>query len=233
MVPLLAGALLSMGGVASADSSGPKGRVMLIGSSSVNDAFGDIFVDRLKREGYEVERRGFPAAGLSRPDFHDMPAALSKVPVGPKATTVVLYVGGNDAQALWLSPKERKRGQDAWVKWGDDRWTEIYESRARRLIDDTCERGAKRVLVLPPVDVRGPKMQRKLERVREAQRRAAQASKCGEYISTSGDEGTLTASKPALRDQQGVHMTHAGATRVWGRIEKRLKALIATAAASG
>lgn len=231
VAPLLAVAFATLGELAAAEPSAPsKGRVMLVGSSSVNDAFGDIVVDQLERAGYDVARRGYPSAGLSRPDFHDISAEVSKLPIGPSATSVMLYLGGNDAQALWLTPSERKAGHDAWIKWDDERWPGIYERRVRRLIDETCARGAKRVVVLAPVDVARAAMQKKLDRVRAAQRRAAESSACGQFVSTSGDADALGASKPALRDARGVHMTRAGATRVWGRIEKRVTTLIASAA---
>lgn len=204
----------------------PKGRVLLVGSSSVNDAFGDIVVEKLEREGYAVARHGYPSAGLSRPDFRNMHATLAQMPIGPSTSAVVLYLGGNDAQPLWLEPSERGRDGEAWVKWGEARWSEIYEKRVRHLIDATCTRGAQRVIVLPPVDVVGKRMQSKLERVRTLQEHAAASSKCGRAVRTTGDAADLQTEAKRLRGPEGVHMTHVGAARVWGRVGARLLSLI-------
>lgn len=203
-----------------------KGHVLFVGSSSVNDAFGDILVDSLERTGYDVTRHGYPSAGLSRPDFRDMHATVGKLPVGSSTNAVILYLGGNDAQPLWLAPSERDSKREAWVKWGEPRWSEIYEKRARELIDATCDRGAKRVVVLPPVDVVGKKMQAKLERVRSLQESAAASSKCGQAVRTTGDAAALETEAKRLRTPEGVHMTHTGAARVWRRVSAPLLSLI-------
>ena len=224
--PLLACAVTVGSGVASAAPK-TKGHVVLVGSSSVNDAFGDVVVDALEREGYDVVRRGYPSAGLSRPDFRNMATELSSMRIGPNTDAVMLYLGGNDAQALWLEEKERAKGGDAWIKWEEKGWSDVYERRVRQLVDGICARGARRVVVLPPADVVSPKMQRRLDRVRSLQQRAASASKCGRAVATTGDEGALAADGARLRDPGGVHMTHTGANRVWDRVSGRVLGFIA------
>ena len=177
--------------------------------------------------GYTIVRRGFPSAGLSRPDFRDMKAEIPRAPIGPGTDAVLLYLGGNDAQHLWLRPQERNGRSDAWIKWSDKEWSTVYEGRARALIDAVCSRGARTVVVLPPADVVDPKMQRRLERVRTLQDRAASASKCGRSVATTGDAGQFEESKTPLRGPDGVHMTAAGASRVWSRVGARVRRLIA------
>ncbi|MBX3197935.1 MAG: hypothetical protein KF894_07295 [Labilithrix sp.] len=224
--PLLACAVTVGSGVASAAPKS-KGHVVLVGSSSVNDAFGDVVVDALEREGYDVVRRGYPSAGLSRPDFRNMATELSSMRIGPSTDAVMLYLGGNDAQALWLEEKERSKGGDAWIKWEEKGWSDVYERRVRQLVDGICARGARRVVVLPPADVVSAKMQRRLDRVRSLQQRAASTSKCGRAVATTGDEGALAADGTRLRGPGGVHMTHTGANRVWDRVSGRVLGFIA------
>jgi hypothetical protein len=61
-------------------------------------------------------------------------------------------------------------------------------------------------------------MQRRLDRIRSLQERAARASSCGRFVSTAGDVPSFPADALALRAPDGVHMTRAGAIRVWGRV---------------
>jgi hypothetical protein len=224
-VPALVAMLASSAPVPAAAE--PRGRVVLVGSSSVTDALGDVIAEHVEREGYAVVRRGHPSAGLARPDFRDMDQILSSAPIGPGTDAVLLYVGGNDAQPLWLKPEERGGGRDAWIRWDDQAaWSEVYERRVQKLIDAACARGARRVVVLPPGDVVDAKLQARLERVRVVQERAAAGSKCGRSVATTGDAGELEASKPPLRGPGGVHMTRAGAMRVWGRAGPRVLRLV-------
>src|SRR5690606_20755690 len=97
-----------------------------------------------------------------------------------------------------------------------------------QLLDAACERGARRVVVLPPVDVVGKKMQRRLERVRTLQERAAAGAKCARAVRTTGDATELESDAKRLRGPEGVHMTHAGAMRVWSRVGTRLLSVIAS-----
>ena len=93
--------------------------------------------------------------------------------------------------------------------------------------DDEFDGPPGTVVVLPPADVVDPKMQRRLERVRTLQDRAASASKCGRSVATTGDAGQFEESKTPLRGPDGVHMTAAGASRVWSRVGARVRRLIA------
>lgn len=208
-------------------STDSKREVVLFGSSSVNDAFGHIISADLERDGFHAVRKGYGAAGLSRPDFRNMLTTLPSIPVGPQTEAFVFHLGGNDAQALFLTPEERQGKEGSWIAWEDQRWSEVYEARARKLIDMACDRGVRTVVVLPPVDVVSAGMQQKLERVRSLQAKAAGASKCGKFVSTSGDAGHLKGS--ALRNPDGVHMTREGASRVWGRIGPQVRRLISAA----
>lgn len=203
-----------------------KGKIVLIGSSSMNDAFGILMADSLEKSGYKVERKGYPAAGLSRPDFRDMMKVLPEIPVNKSTDAVLVYIGGNDAQALYLRENERPPKSDGWIRWEDDRWDEVYTKRVQDFVEGLCKKGAKKVIVLPPVDVEGDKMHKKLERVRQAQIKGANATSCGAAVPTAGDRGKFTVDGERMRAKDGIHMSPAGAARVWKRVEPKIKELI-------
>jgi hypothetical protein len=201
--------------------SGKARKAILLGSSSMNDAFGHLIASDLKDKGFEVMRKGVPAAGFSRPDFRDMREVVKGLPFGAETDLVVVYLGMNDAQAMWLRPEERK-GKDAWVKWNEDRWAEIYEKRAKELFSAICERGAKKAVVLLPVDVMSAGMQRKLERIRGLQKKAAESARCATPVSTGGDVGNFMVGGAPTRAKDGIHMSPRGAQVIWDRIKRQV-----------
>ena len=203
------------------------GSMILFGSSSMNGVFGHLIAEDFAEVGFDVTRKGISSAGLARPDFKDIPQILSGFPIRRTATSVLLYIGGNDGQSIWLRPEERT-AQDVkpWVFWKDERWPSIYESRMTKLIKSLCDRGAQHVFVLPPTDVELPRLQHRLERVRTLQQHAVKATQCGRFINTAGDHGRFQLEGQPLRSPDGVHMNRAGATIVWTRIRDRVFSLL-------
>lgn len=208
-------------------AQGVSGAVVLFGSSSMIGIFGHVIAKDFEQLGFDVTRRGLVSAGLARPDFHDVPQSLGKVSLGPRSTSVLLYIGVNDAKALWLRPEERTaRDNSPWLSWSDERWESIYAARMVNLINAQCERGAKHTFVLSPADVKRERLQVRLERIRTVQQRAARASKCGCYIPTTGDNGRFEINGRSLRSRDGVHMSRIGALTVWERIRTRVLAVL-------
>jgi len=204
-----------------------KGSVLLFGSSSVNDTFGHVISEDFERLGFSVTRHGYAAAGLSRPDFRDLREVLAKLPIERDVSTIMFYVGANDAQALWLRPDERSRfngEQSVWINWDDQRWATIYEARVADLFHVACTRGAKQVIMLAPVDVTNERRQARLERIRQLQANAAALSECGHFVPTGGDD-FAPVGEP-LRAGDGFHMTRSGAYRVWQRVRQRILSLL-------
>jgi len=195
-----------------------RGAFVVLGSSSVNGSFGRLIVSDFKRLGYRVSRHGFPSAGLSRPDFLDLRQVLDRLPLDGGTAGVLLYVGGNDAQSLWSDAS----GRGTWIRWQDARWSSTYEARASDLIRSLCERHVQHVIVLAPADVVRARLQARLDRIRPALRRAAHATSCGHFVSTAGDAGRFEVGGVSLRTGDGIHMTPAGAKRVWKRVRERV-----------
>jgi hypothetical protein len=194
---------------------------LIVGSSSVHQAFGRVLVRALTGYGYRVRRKAVTSAGLARPDFRDMNAIVEDLPISRDTALVFVYLGMNDAQSMWLHPRERQASGRRWLAWGNTRWSSVYERRVTRFVERMCARGASRVVVLLPVDVARPRLQRRLHRIRKLQARGAAASSCGEAIRTGGDAGRFVRGGSSLRSRDGFHMTPKGARVVWNRIRNR------------
>ena len=199
---------------------------VLVGSSSFNQAFGHIIERELEQRGYQVRRKGVDGAGLARPDFHDMNQELDALPIGRGTAAVFVYLGVNDAQDAWLYPQERPHAGLASVPFGAQDWDAVYGRRARAFLERICERGARRAVVLLPVDVDRPDLQRRLDRIRELQAQAAAATRCAVAIRTNGDEGRFEAGSLAIRLPDGFHMSPRGAEIVWQRIAPQVLQLL-------
>jgi hypothetical protein len=200
-----------------------RGDVWVVGSSSINQAFGRVITRELRGRGYRVRRKGVTSAGLARPDYRDMRAIVEDLPISKQTRAVFIYLGVNDAQALWLYPWERTKPRRKYLPWRDARWSSLYVRRARRFFERICQRGAHRAVVILPVDVRRSRLQQRLQRIRSLQAQAASMSTCGVALTTAGDEGRYVLDGTALRQRDGFHLSPAGATVVWERI--RAKAL--------
>jgi lysophospholipase L1-like esterase len=199
---------------------------VVIGSSSMNQALGRLIAHELERLGYRVTRKGVSAAGLARPDYRDMNQVVEELPISESTAAVFVYLGMNDAQALWLRPDEQAAFGREYLPWGDARWHELYVQRATQFFERICERGAQRTIVLLPVDVKRERLQRRLARIRELQARAASSSSCAVALSTAGDLGRFEAGG-SLRKRDGLHLSSRGAHAVWGRIQDEALRLVA------
>jgi hypothetical protein len=196
-----------------------RAEAWVIGSSSIHQAFGRLISRELQDLGYRVQRKAITSAGLARPDYRDMQRIVEALPISEKTAAVVVYLGTNDAQPLWLRPHERTRADRKFLHWRHARWSTVYRERARQLMERICQRGAGRALMVLPVDVKLPRLQRRLHRIRGLQAQAAQQTSCGVALVTAGDEARLAASRRSqIRHPDGFHMTAKGAKLVWDRI---------------
>jgi len=199
---------------------------VLVGSSSINQPFGRILERELERRGYQVTRKGVSGAGLARPDFRDMNRVLAALPIDANTAAVFVYLGVNDAQAVWLYPHERGTSGLTSVPFGSADWDAAYARRTREFLDRICRRGARHAIVLLPVDVNRPDLQRRLVRIRALQAQAAAETTCAEVVHTAGDEGHFEVAGLPKRLPDGFHMSARGAQIVWQRIEPRVAQLL-------
>jgi hypothetical protein len=203
-----------------------RGDAVLVGSSSFNQSFGHLIARELAQRGFQVTRKGVSGAGLARPDLHDMHEVLETLPIGNNTAAVFVYLGVNDAQSVWLYPHERDASGAASVPFGGSDWEAVYGRRTHDFLERICQRGAQRAIVLLPVDVNRPDMQRRLDRVRELQVRAASQTSCAVVVSTAGDVGQFEVAGQAKRMADGYHMSALGAQIVWERIEPQVERLL-------
>jgi len=187
--------------------------VVLIGSSSVNGALGRMMESELEGAGLRVERHGRSSTGLARPDFFDWQDEAHALRGLETMRGVVVYMGGNDTQALRLRREEAPggtRGEASWVAWRDEaRWIEIYTARTHALVDALCEAGAPRVMWVLPTNGDREGWADRIHRIQDAQAAGVRGTTCGVVVDPRG----LRITDGSTSD--GVHLTHTGARDVW------------------
>ena len=218
-LPLALFVALVVAPIAAPRAAAQTARALLIGSSSVNGAVGRTLERELGERGVTLVRRARSSSGFARPDFFDWEEEIDRLGPFDRYAVVIVYAGGNDAQNLWLREHERAAPREAWLRWQDEaRWSELYAERVRAAVDAMCEGGARHVVVIPPVDGGREGWRRRIGRVREAQRRGAEASRCG--VAFDANDGT------AFESHDGVHLTWEGARRMWTRLELPLSDIL-------
>jgi len=206
---------------------------LVVGSSSIVGQLGMSVHHYLNSLGFDVVRRGKSASGLTRTDYFDWWKELDKLKVPKNTVGALVYMGVNDAQGIWLHPKEMKwakRPSDPWIRWQQPGWSEIYRDRVTSFANALCNRGVGRVIFLLPVDVSQPRLNLRLSRVRKLQREGVERSSCGAAVSAAGDFALLQGFR-GLRSQKrraadGYHLSPFGAEIVWKRIRGHLLHLV-------
>ena len=211
-------------------SKPPPGKVLVLGSSSVNGALGKHMETRLQGHGFVVHRKGKSSAGLARPDYFDWLRQVDQLPIDDNTRGAVIYLGTNDGQALHLRKDEARaiKHRGKWLRWGHKHWERIYQRRVRDFAHALCKRGVWRVAFMTPVDTTDPVLLKKLQQIRRLQYRGTRRSRCAWAWTGSGDVRTIRREKASLpsskrlRYKDGFHMTQRGAEVAWARIEKRI-----------
>lgn len=215
--------------VASGQSvSGPDSSVdvLLVGSSSIGGPLGVRIQQSLKREGISSGKFLKSSSGICRPDFFDWrKEAAARVTPKPRPKVVALYLGGNDSQDLKLLPAEQKKleRKRAWVRFRDERdeWSSHYEDRMVDVINNLCDLGVRKVIVLSTVAISASKHVAQQEVIRSLQQKAAERSKCGTFLSTIPPTDKIPPAQLArYRAADGFHVTAEGAVRVWNWLEE-------------
>ncbi len=207
----------------------PRNKIVVMGSSSVRGMMGRVFVNNLVRHGFVARRVGKSASGLSRLDYHDWIGQLDNLPIDKHTLAVIVYVGVNDPQGIWLRPNERNPPGNKWRHWNHSEWRSIYRGRVTELVNELCMRGVPDVIMLTPADVRWRSLQERLVRIRRMQIQGVRDSACGHAMSSSGDSLFLFEQDERIRPRRlkdGYHMTQYGAQVVFDRIKPRLLRLL-------
>lgn len=190
--------------------------VLFFGSSSVNGAFGMLIESEIEQAGFVVRREGRASTGLSRPDFYDWRAQIPRFGNLSALRGVVVYLGGNDAQAFRLREGEYPAGATEphrWIQFRDEaRWSEAYRNRTHQFVEAFCSAGARKVIIVPPVDGDQAGHAARIRRVQRLQIEGTAGTSCGVVANPS--EVRLTAAEAG----DGVHLSRAGARLVWSAI---------------
>ncbi|MBK8010087.1 MAG: DUF459 domain-containing protein [Deltaproteobacteria bacterium] len=192
-------------------------RVLILGDSFARTDFGHALEQRLDRHArVAAGRRGKSASGLARPDVFDWWSEAEREVEKHAPHLVVVIMGGNDGQDLIGRELGRRR-----VRWGTPAWRPAYEARLRSFVERLIRDGARVLwLELPLMDV--PHLERKLRKVRDAQKHAmATFGESVQYVPTRTYFRTRRRlirsvfvrgfrGRQALRLEDGVHFTLPG-----------------------
>jgi len=179
---LAMGVLSTLGGAAPAAKTPQKGdqtgpiRVLLLGDSLIATEFGVEFQQILNQTpGYQCKRRAKSATGLSRQDFFDWIQAARLAVDLRRPELVVVMIGSNDAQDVVPPPRRGRRSRPfSRVNWENLGWGAAYQARTNALLDQLAA-PRREVLWLELPVMRSRRLDKKLLRVRQAQRAAVLA----------------------------------------------------------
>ncbi len=197
--------------------------VILLGSSSVNGAFGRMIESELERTGMQVRRMGHSSTGLARPDFFDWQGAIPTIGSLSSMRGVIVYMGGNDTQAVRLTTDEsHDRGSASWIVWRQEtRWIERYTARVTAFVSALCDAGARRAVVILPANGERAGWSERIHRVQDAQAAGTRAARCGVVI----DPRSVPVREGSTVD--GVHLSRTGSRAVWDRIGAQVTTALA------
>lgn len=191
--------------------------VLLIGSSSVNGALGFRMEYELAKRHLYLQKRGVPNTGLARPDYFDWHAEIGRLGELSVLRGVIVYLGGNDAQAFRVRDEDLPEGatdRDRWIQFHETAlWRGSYVARARAFVEALCAAGAPKVIVLLPLDGEVSTNAPRIRRIQAMQREATVGTRCGVVAEASAVD------LDAERAGDGVHINALGARAVWRAIE--------------
>ena len=197
--------------------------VVVLGSSSIHGALGRLIEEQLVGAGLRVRRVGHRSTGFARPDFFDWQSQIPQLGDLASMRGVVVYMGGNDTNALRLTREESPdRGDASWIPWHDEaRWRPVYVARVHRFVEGLCDAGARRAVLLLPADGDREGWSDRIQRVQDAQAEGARGTRCGVVVDPRG--GDVRRGDTI----DGVHLSTRGARDLLMRIGPPIVAAIA------
>ncbi|MGH8928665.1 MAG: SGNH/GDSL hydrolase family protein [Acidimicrobiia bacterium] len=191
---------------------------MFIGGDSMVGQFGPMLQNRAEEGGLvEVTEVLYEfSSGLTRPDFLDWPVRLRQIRETQDPDVIVLFFGGNDAQAIQID--------GTWHEFGSERWLAEYRRRVGDLMAE-LDRDGRDVYWMGMPIVRSNDFREKIEVLNEIYESESDRFGRVTYVDswsvfTGGDGGFseyLTDSAGNLVDMRlndGIHLTTAGGIRL-------------------
>ncbi len=191
---------------------------MFIGGDSMVGQFGPMLENTAEAGGLvEVTEVLYEfSSGLTRPDFLDWPVRLREIREVQDPDVIVLFFGGNDAQAIQID--------GVWHEFGSDTWMAEYRTRVGDLMYELDEDGRDVYWMGMPI-VRSDDFRQKVEVLNEIYRSEAERFESVNFVDSwsvfTGADGEfseyLTDSNGDLVDMRlndGIHLTTAGGIRL-------------------
>jgi hypothetical protein len=181
---------------------------------------------RLRAKSISFQGLAVGDSGLDEPWFYNWPAHLAADLARYRPSVVVVFLGANDTQNLYVNGR--------FDLFGSPEWARVYGQRVARLMEEVTATGARLLWVGVPAmadtafSTRVAQLNR-VYRLEAAQHREvcfiparALNGPAGKYEAAKrGTGGT----EVVLRDPDGVHLTWAGADVLAGAVVARLEAL--------
>ena len=191
---------------------------LFIGGDSMVGQFGPMLENTAEAGGLvEVTEVLYEfSSGLTRPDFLDWPVRLRDIRESQDPDAIVLFFGGNDAQAIQI--------EGVWHEFGTETWLAEYRSRVGDLMSELDEDGRDVYWMGMPI-VRSDDFRQKVEVLNEIYQSEADRFANVTFVDSwpvfTGSDGGfseyLTDSNGDLVDMRlndGIHLTTAGGIRL-------------------
>ena len=191
---------------------------MFIGGDSMVGQFGPMLENTAEAGGLvEVTEVLYEfSSGLTRPDFLDWPVRLREIREAQDPDVIVLFFGGNDAQAIQID--------GTWHEFGSETWMSEYRRRVGDLMAELDEDGRDVYWMGMPI-VRSDDFRQKVEVLNEIYRSEADRFERVNFVDSwpvfTGAAGEfseyLTDANGDLVDMRlndGIHLTTAGGIRL-------------------
>ena len=200
-------------------------RVLLVGSSSMKGALGNVLESALVQwSDVEVHRVAVGSSGLARPDFFDWISELERLKAEVQPHVVVVNLGANDAQGIWTPA--------GWIRWGERGWRPEFEARVDRVLE--MMRG-RRVFWVGPPNMRNPLFSQRLSMLSLLIESRVERTEHAEFVDafalTSDADGQymkefvdFQGGSVASRTEDGIHFTRRGALLIAAKILSPLAA---------
>lgn len=166
--------------------------------------------------------------GLTKPNLFDWSEVIPKELASSPVDVLVLFLGTNDNGHI--------RSEGHAYSFGGKRWDGAYGDRLRGLVENSCKK-VRKVLWVNQLPMADPETDQKMKHLNELAKGIVEKTSCGIYVdsqawlSATGDfvghlaiadeEGHLREVK--IRNNDGVHLTDAGARIVTSKLVAFLK----------
>ncbi|HSL24965.1 MAG TPA: DUF459 domain-containing protein [Acidimicrobiia bacterium] len=191
---------------------------MFIGGDSMVGQFGPMLENRAEKGGLvEVTQVLYEfSSGLTRPDFLDWPVRLREIRENQDPEVIVLFFGGNDAQAIQID--------GVWHEFGTDSWVAQYRQRVGDLMAE-LDADRRDVYWMGMPIVRSESFRQKVEVLNQIYRSEAEQFEHVTYVDTwrvfTGPDGGYAeyladadGDLVDMRLNDGIHLTTAGGVRL-------------------